>query len=334
MATSHTFTRTFPCMALVVATALGAGAATAQSEAYPARTITLIAPTAPGSNVDLLARLLSPVLARSMGQPVVVENKAGAASTIGAVAVAQAKPDGYTLLMAPTPALSVNQWLYKKLPYNPEKDFVPVIAVASTPNVLVVHPSVAAKNLAELVALAKAKPNELTYASGGSGTTAHLCGEMLKQNVGINLTHVPYKSPAPALQDVLAGRISMMCENFSNALAHVKAGTLRPIAVTALQRHEQAPEISTARESGVAGLNEFDVGVWFGVVAPAGTPAAVITRLNAEITQALRDPTVAPRLKAVGLTVLADSPESFRRFITAESAKWRKVVETSGAQVD
>ena len=303
----------------------------AQNDLFPSRPVTIIAPTAPGSTTDLLARLLSPLLSRSLGVPVVVDNKVGAASNIGAAAVAQAKPDGHTLLLAPPPPLAINQWLYKKLSYNPEKDFAPIIALVSTPNVLVVHPSVPAKNLAELIALAKAKPNDITYASGGNGTSHHLCGESLKQSASVSLTHVPYKSPAPALQDVLAGRVSMMCENLSNALVHVRSGGLRAIALTAPQRSGLAPEIATAHESGLPG---FAVGAWFGMVAPAGTPAAVIKRLNTELAQALRDPGVAQRLEATGLTVFADTPESFGRFIAAESAKWRKVVETSGAQID
>ncbi len=310
---------------------VAAAPASAQSDTFPSRPVTIIVPTAPGSTTDMLARLLSPLLSRSLAVPVVVDNKVGAASNIGAAAVAQAKPDGHTLLLAPPPPLAINQWLYKKLAYNPEKDFTPIIALASTPNVLVVHPSVPAKNLAELIALAKAKPGDITYASGGNGTSHHLCGELLKQSASVSLTHVPYKSPAPALQDVLAGRVSMMCENLSNALVHVRSGGLRPIALTAPQRNSLAPEIATAHESGLPG---FAVGAWFGMVAPAGTPPAIIKRLNTEFAQALRDPGVAQRLEASGLTVFADTPESFGRFIAAESIKWRKVVETSGAQID
>ncbi len=337
MTTAYTSSARIPTVpelfvATVAMAALSAAApASAQSDAYPSRPITIVVPVAPGSNGDLIARQLAPVLSKSMGVPVVVDNKAGAASAIGATAVAQAKPDGYTLLLAPTPALTVNQWLYKKLSYNPEKDFVAVVAAASTPNMILVHPSVPAKNLAELIALAKAKPNALTYASGGNGTTHHLCGELLKSKAAINLTHVPYKSPAPALQDVLAGRVSMMCENFSSALTHVRAGTLRPIALTARQRQPQAQDIATAHESG---LPDFEVGVWFGFVAPVGTPAAIVKRLNTEISHALREASVAQRLEGSGLTVLADTPESFARFIESESSKWRKVVETSGAQID
>jgi tripartite-type tricarboxylate transporter receptor subunit TctC len=330
----HLFPRksTLQTLALATLTALATvSPALAQSDTYPSRTISIVAPTAPGSTTDLLARLIAPLMSRAMGVPVIVDNKVGAASNIGAAAVAQAKPDGYTLLLTPPPPMAINQWLYKKLSYNPDKDFVPVIALASTPNVLVVHPSVPAHTMAELIALAKVKPNDITYASGGNGTTPHLCVELLKQSASISITHVPYKSPAPALQDVLAGRVSMMCENLSNALVHVRSGGLRAIAITASQRNSLAPEIATAHESGLPG---FAVGAWFGMVAPAGTPAAVIKRLNTEISLALRDPSVAERLQATGLSVFADTPESFGRFIATESTKWRKVVETSGAQID
>ena len=306
-------------------------AAQAQSPAFPIRPITIVAPTAPGSNTDLIPRLLAPALQRTLGVPVIVENKVGAASAIGASVVAQAAPDGHTLLMAPPPVLSINQWLYRKLTYNPDKDFTPVIAVAATPNILVVHPSVSAQTLVELIALAKARPGQLTFASGGSGTTHHLCGELLKLSAGVSLTHVPYKSPAPALQDVIAGRVQLMCDNLSNAIPFLKTGQLRAIALTAKKRHPLAPDVPTTLEAGLPGL---EVGVWFGVVAPTGTPRPVIERLNAEITKALREPALVERFESLGLTILADTPESFGRLIAAESAKWRRVIELTGAQVD
>ena len=306
-------------------------AAQAQTSAFPIRPITIVAPTAPGSTTDLISRLLTPALQRTLGVPVIVENKVGAASAIGASAVAQAAPDGHTLLMAPPPVLSINQWLYRKLTYNPDKDFTPVIAVAATPNILVVHPSVSAQTLVELIALAKARPGQLTFASGGSGTTHHLCGELLKLSAGVSLTHVPYKSPAPALQDVIAGRVQLMCDNLSNAIPFLKTGQLRAIALTAKKRHPLAPDVPTTLE---AGLPELEVGVWFGVVAPTGTPRPVIERLNAEITKALREPALIERFESIGLAILADTPESFGRLIVAESAKWRRVIELTGAQVD
>ncbi len=318
-------------MASALSLAWPVASAWAQSATYPARAITLVAPTAPGSTTDLIPRLLAPALQRALGVPVLVDNKPGAASAIGASFVAQAAADGHTLLVVPPPVLAVNPWLYKKLSYHPTKDFVPVIGLASTPNILVVSPNLPARSLAELIALAKVKPGDLTYASGGNGTTHHLCAELLKSKAGIFVTHIPYKSPAPALQDVIAGRVSLMCENLSNALPFLKSGQLRAIALTAPQRHPLAPEVPTAREAGLPGL---EVSVWFGVVAPAATPRPVIERLNAEITQALRDPVVVERFASLGLASLADTPESFGRLIAAESSKWRHIIETAGIVAD
>jgi tripartite-type tricarboxylate transporter receptor subunit TctC len=303
----------------------------AQTKSFPAGTITIVAPTAPGSTTDLIPRVLVPVLQRALGVSVIVDNKAGAASAIGASAVARAAPDGQTLLMAPPPVLSVNQWLYKKLTYSPEKDFTPVIAVATTPNVLVVPAALPVRTLSDLIAMAKAKPGALNFASGGNGTTHHLCGEMLKTAAGISMTHVPYKSPAPALQDVIAGQVQLMCENLSNALQFIKSGQLRAIALTAAKRDSRAPDVPTTAEAGLPGL---EVSVWFGVVAPAATPREVVVRLNAEIAKALRDPSVIEKFEGLGLTSLADTPEHFGQFIAAESSKWRKVIETANVQVD
>jgi len=303
----------------------------AQDAAFPAKPITIVCPFPPGSTSDLIPRALAPVMTQSLGVPVIVENRPGATGSIGAAFVAKAEATGHTVLMAPAAVLVINQWLYKELAYKPDKDFAPITNAATTPNVWVVHPDMPAKNLAELIAAAKAKPGSLSFASGGSGTTSHLCGELLKSSAGIDIVHVPYKGPGPALQDVLAGRVVLMCDNFSNVIPHVRSGRLRALAVTAKNRHPQAPEIPTADESGLPG---FEVGVWYSFVAPAKTPRPVIARLNAEFAKALRSPPVAERLKDLGLTVVADSPEDFARFVAAESAKWRKVVEASGARVD
>lgn len=303
----------------------------AQTE-FPTRQISILVPFPPGSTADLVPRALAPLLSQSMGVPVVIENqRIGVTGAIGAAFVAKAPADGYLIMMAPLPVLAVHQWLHKTPLYDPDKDFAPIINAASTPNILVVHPSVPAKTLTELIALAKAKPNSLDFASGGNGSTHHLCAELLKTSAGIEMVHVPYKGPAPALQDVIAGRVPLMCDNFSNAIQHVRAGRLHAIALTARTRHRQALDIPTAHESGLPG---FEAGVWYGFVAPIATPAMVIDKLNAEFTKALRNTTVLERLDNLGLVVTPNSPAEFKRFVAAESAKWRKVVESSGAKVD
>ena len=304
----------------------------AQTEAFPVRPISILVPFPPGSTADLVPRALAPLLSQSIGVPVVVENqRIGVTGAIGAAFVAKAPPDGHQLLMAPLPVLAVHQWLHKKPLYDPEQDFAPIINAASTPNVLVVHPSVPAKTLIELIALARAKPNSLDFASGGNGSTHHLCVELLKTTASISLVHVPYKGPAPALQDVIAGRVPLMCDNLSNALPHVRTGRLHAIALTAKTRHRQAPEIPTADESGLPG---FEAGVWYSFVAPVGTPRSVIDKLNTEFTNALRSSAMIERLDGLGLVFTPNSPDEFKRFVAAESAKWRKVVEASGAKVD
>ncbi len=206
-----------------------------------------------------------------------------------------------------------------------------MINAATTPNMWVAHPDTPAKTIQDVVAQAKAKPGALAFASGGNGTTSHLCGELLKTTAKIDLLHVPYKGPAPALQDVIAGRVPLMCDNFSNVITHVRSGRLKGVALTALKRHPQAPEVPTANESGLPG---FEVGVWYGFAVPAAAPRPVVQKLNAEISKALRDPRVGERLEQLGLAVVADSPEHFASYVAAESEKMRKLVEVSGARVD
>lgn len=306
-------------------------AATVAGPAFPSRAITIVVPFPPSGTADLLPRMIAPLLSKSLGVQVIVDNRPGASGAIGASIVAKSKPDGHTLIMVTPPILATNQWLYKELAYNPEKDFATITNAATTPNMIVVHPSVPAKNMKELIALAKANPDQLNFASAGNGTTHHLCGELLKVSASIKMQHIPYKGVGPAHQDLRSGRVPLMCENFSNAISLVRAGTLRAIALTGKTRHPQAPEIPTANESGLPG---FEVGVWYGFAAPAGTPKAVIDHLNTEITNALRSSEVAERIAGLGLTIVADSPESFARFVAAESARWREVIRVSGARVD
>ena len=318
-------------LALLTLLSLAAVPAPSLGQPFPFRPITVVSPFPPGTTSDLIPRTLAPLMSEAMGIPVIVENRPGATGSIGAAYVARARPDGYTVLMAPTPVLAINQWLNKALQYNPEKDFLPITNAATTPNLWVVHPSVPAKNLRELIALAKAKPDLLSFASAGNGTTSHLCGELLKTSAGINIAHVPYQGPAPAHLDLLSGRVPLMCDNLSNVIAYVRSNRLRAIALTSRARHPQASEIPTAHESGLPG---FEVGVWYSFVAPAGTPKPVVDRLNAEFGKALRNPAVAERLQGLGLTIIADTSEDFGKFIASESAKWRKVVEVSGARID
>lgn len=301
------------------------------SQGFPARQISVVVPYPPGSSSDLIPRALAPHLSQSMGVPVIVENRPGAGGNVGAALVAKGDASGHTLLMAPSAILATNQWLYKQLGYDPQKDFTPVINAATTPNMWVAHPDAPVKTIGEVIKAARSKPGALAFASGGNGTTGHLCGELLKTTAQIDMLHVPYKGPAPALQDVLAGRVPLMCDNFSNVIPHVRSGRLKAVAVTDMKRHPQASDVPTAHESGLPG---FEIGVWYGFAVHSGTPRAVVERLNAELARALRNPQVAERLGQLGLAIVADSPEQFARFVAAESEKMRKLVEASGARVD
>jgi tripartite-type tricarboxylate transporter receptor subunit TctC len=303
----------------------------AAAQGFPSRPITIVVPFPPGSTSDLLPRAIAPHLSQSLGVPVIVENRPGAGGTLGASLVAKGEASGHTVLMAPSAVLATNQWLYKEPGYDPQKDLAPVIDAATTPNIWVAHPDAPVKTIADVIAAARAKPGALSFASGGNGTTGHLCGELLKTSAKVDLLHVPYKGPAPALQDVLAGRVPLMCDNFSNVISHVRSGRLRPIALTALKRHPQAPEVPTADESGLPG---FEIGIWYGFAVPAATPKAVVQKLNAAIAQALQVPVVAERLQSLGLTIVADKPEEFARFVASESEKMRRLVQASGAKVD
>jgi tripartite-type tricarboxylate transporter receptor subunit TctC len=316
-------------MRSIVLVLCAASALAAAQDKFPTRPITLVCPFQAGGVADAISRAVAPIMSESLRTPVIVDNRPGATGAIGASYVARAKPDGHTLLIVPNSVLVINQWVHKSLPYNPEADFVPVINAGSSPNLIAVHPSVAADNLAELIALARKKP--LSFASAGNGSPQHLCGELLNVSAGIDLVHVPYKGAAPALQDVVAGHVPVICNALSLLLPQVRAGRLRAIALTTRIRHPQAPDVPTAHEAGLPGF-EFDV--WFGFVAPAATPAAIVERLNVEIGRALRTPAVAAPLQANGLTIVADSPREFGALIAAESARWRRIVERIGVKAD
>lgn len=303
----------------------------AASAAFPDKPITIIAPFPAGSTSDLIPRLVAPLVSRQLGVPVIIQNQAGANGSLGAAAVARAAPDGQTLLLGTTGVLAINQWIYAKPQYLPERDFAPIIDAAATPNVLVVNPAVKANTMKELVALSKAEPGRLSYASAGNGSTSHLCGESLKHTAGADLVHVPYKGPAPAALDLLGGSVMVMCDNLSNVLEYIHQGRLKALAVTGPHRSPLLPNVPTSAE---AGFPEVQAGIWYGFVAPAGTPKEVIDKLNGAIAQALRDPSVKKRLETLGLSVVADKPEAFGQFIAEESARMKKVVAASGARVD
>lgn len=303
----------------------------ALAQEFPSRQITIMVPYPPGSSSDLIPRALAPHLSQSVGQPVIVENRPGAGGNVGAALVAKGDASGHTVLMAPSLILATSQWLYKQLNYDPEKDLTPVINAATTPNMWVAHPDAPVQTIADVIKLAKAKPGSLTFASGGNGATSHLCGELLKTMAKVDMVHVPYKGPAPALQDVLAGRVPLMCDNFSNVITHVRSGRLKPVALTALKRHPQAKDVPTVDESGLPG---FEINVWYGFAVPSGTPKPVVQKLNAELAKALNTPQVKERLGQLGLSIVADSPDHFAKFVAVEREKMRKLVEASGAKVD
>ena len=320
-------------MLALVGTALLAlpAIANAQTPAYPTKPIRLVVPFPAGGATDILAREVAKHLTETWGQSVVVDNRPGAGGNIGSELVAKAAPDGYTLEMGTVGTHAINASLYSKMPYDHVKDFVPVILVAGVPNVLVVNPSVPVNSVQELIAYAKANPGKLNFASSGSGTSIHLSGELFKVMAGVQMTHVPYKGSAPALQDLLGGQVQLMFDNLPPSLPQIKAGKLRALAVTSATRAPALPDIPTIAESGLPG---FEASSWFGVLAPAGTSPAIVAKLNAEIAKWLASPEAKEKLAAVGANIAGGTPEDFARHIQAETAKWAKVVKESGAKVD
>ena len=301
------------------------------AQGYPNHPIRLVVPFPPGGTTDILARAVAQKLTEAMGQSVVLDNRPGAGGNIGADVVAKSAPDGYTLLMGTVGTHAINPSLYAKMPYDHVKDFVPVVLVAGVPNVLVVNPSLPVNSVADLIKLAKAKPGSINFASSGNGTSIHLSGELFKAMAGVDMTHVPYKGSAPALSDLISGQVQVMFDNLPSSLPQIKAGKLRAIAVTSLKRAPALPDVPTISESGLPG---FEASSWFGVLAPAGTPPAVITRLNAEVDKWLQTPEAKEQLLAQGAQAAGDTPEQFAAFIRSETGKWAKVVKASGAKVD
>jgi len=318
--------------AAVMLTLAQPGGARAQDAAgYPQKPIRMIVPFPAGGYSDVLARLIATDMARSFGQPVFVDNRPGAGGNIGADLVAKATPDGYTLVVGTIGTHAINAALYPKMPYNPVADFAPVAFIADAETVLVVNPAVKARSVAQLIAQAKAKPGELTYASGGTGTTSHLAGELFKSSAGISMVHIPYKGNAPALADLVAGQVSLSFATLQTALPFINAGKLVPLATLGKSRSAALPVVPTLDESGLGG---FEVRNWTGIMAPVGTPQATAKKLADEVDKVMRGADVQAMLAREGLRYTAMGPEQFGVFIKAEGAKWARIVRTAGVQVD
>ena len=300
------------------------------AQTYPARPIRFVVPFPPGAATDALARIIGQELAKGLGQPVVVDNRSGAGGTIGTDVVAKAPADGHTLLMAST-AHAINASLHARLAFDPVRDFAPVTLVAFLPNVLVAHPGVPVTGIRDLIALARSRPGQLGYASGGNGSAAHLAMELLKTSAGIDVLHVPYKGGGQAMNDVLGGQIALLFTSVYSAQPQVKAGRLRALGVASARRTPLAPDLPTIAESGVAG---YEVVAWYGVMVPAGTPALVVARLHAEITRGLGSPDSTERFAGQGAELVLDGPPGFAVHVRSEVAKWAKVVRATGARVD
>jgi tripartite-type tricarboxylate transporter receptor subunit TctC len=299
---------------------------------YPQRPVRIIVPYPPGSGTDIVARLLGQRIGESWGQPMVVENRPGAGAIVGVEAVAKAAPDGYTIGIADTGPLAINPALYPKLPYDPLRDFAPVIEVAKLPFMLVAHPSLGVSSIAELVAAAKREPGRINYASVGNGSGVHLASELFKKQAGIDLVHVPYKGSAPALNDVLAGTTPVMFVNLLSGMPHVKSGRLRALAVAGPARLRALPDVPTIGEAGVPG---YEFQAWFGVIAPAATPAPIVERLNAEFRRVLSLADIRDRLlNEGGMQPVGGSAEQFAALIASEKERWGKLVRETGARVD
>ncbi|MEO8628245.1 MAG: tripartite tricarboxylate transporter substrate binding protein [Betaproteobacteria bacterium] len=313
--------------ALIAALALTATTGRAE---YPDKPIRIIVPFPPGAFNDQLARVLGQRFTQHWGQPVIVDNRPGGATVIGTDLAAKSAPDGYTLLIVSF-AFAVNPSLQSRLPFDTVKDFAPIALAATTPNFLVVRPTLPAKSVQELLTLARSKPASLNYASAGNGTSNHLSMELFKSMAGVDLVHVPYKGSAPAVADLLGGKVDVMFDNAPNVLPQVKAGKLRALAVSSSKRSKTVPELPTVAESSVP---DFDVQVWFGVVAPTGTPRSIVDKLNAEINRILQTPEVKSTFERQGVDVAGGTPEQFAAHLRTQMAKWAKVVKDTGAHLD
>jgi len=303
----------------------------ARAQAFPSKPIRLICPFPPGGAVDIASRAIAAELGRLLGQPVNVDNRPGAGGNIGGLEAVRSAADGYTLFMTTSGIQAINPALYAKMPFDPNKDLTPVAALVALSNVLVVHPSVKANSVQELIALAKAQPKVLNYASSGSGTSIHMSAELFKQLTRVDMVHVPYKGSAPALTDLLGGQVQLMFDNIPSSLPHIRAGKLRALATTGARRDPTLPDLPTIAEAGVAG---YESGVWFGLAMPAGTPREVITRIAGEAIKGTQAPDFVKRMSELGYVILGLGPEAMADMNRTEVARWGPVVKASGATAD
>jgi tripartite-type tricarboxylate transporter receptor subunit TctC len=321
---------TWLAAACLAAAAIGAHAQ-APATAYPTKPVKLVVPFPPGGSLDIAGRLIAQKLGEMWGQSVVVENKPGAGGNIGADFVAKSPPDGYTILLGALSTHAVNPSLYKSMPYDAAKDFAPITLIAITPNVLVVNSALPVGSAKDFIAYAKANPGKLAFGSGSNDSAGHLAGELFKVETGTDAVHVPFKGGAPATQALLAGDTQFMFDNLANAMAQVKAGKLKALAVTTAQRSSLVPDLPTMSEAGLPG---FDISTWYGLFAPAGTPPAIVAKWNADVTKVLNSADVRAKLVADGAEPSPDTPEQFSKFIASELAKYARIVKASGAKVD
>jgi tripartite-type tricarboxylate transporter receptor subunit TctC len=303
----------------------------AMAQSFPNKPIRLVCPFPPGGAVDIASRAIAQELSKNLGQPVTVDNKPGAGGNIGGAEVSRANPDGYTIFMTTSGIQAINPALYAKMPFDPNKDLTPVTALVSLNNVLVLHPSVKANSVAEVIAMAKSQPGAMNYASSGSGTSIHMSGEMFKSLTNVNITHIPYKGSAPAVTDLLGGQVMMMFDNIPSAIPHIKSGKLRALATTGAKRDPLLPDLPTMAEAGVAG---YESGVWFGLSVPANTPREVIMKLNAEANKGTKSPEFVKRMTDLGYIIMGTSPETMAEMNKAEVQRWGPIVKASGAKAD
>ena len=317
-------------LAAAVATVLQFSTAAVHAQDWPSKPVRIVVPFPAGGSADLMPRIVAEKLAEKWGQPVIVDNRPGAAGNIGADVVFRADADGYTLMSSPPPPLVINKLLYPRLTYDPDQ-FVPVSVIGAIPNVLLVHPQVGANSVAELIAIARANPGKLNYASQGSGTTSHLTAELFKTMAGgLQITHIPYKGTAPALTDLLAGQVDMMCDNLGVSLPHVKAGRIKALAVASAKRVPSLPEVPALAES----LPGFEAVAWFGIVGPPGLPAPIAQKVSAGVAEALRDPEVLAKLAALSAEPMGFTPAQAAAYMKEETERWAAVIRAANVKVD